>query len=90
VEPVSLVLNLAVAAFALTAIALTGLAGVGWRRSGQARMGGLTAGFGLFAVAGLVTAWWLFAREDLETLLTVHTAVTAAGLLVIYLAAVKR
>lgn len=86
----TVLLNLAVAAFTLTAIALTVLAAIGWRRSGQARMGGLTAGFGLFAVAGLVTAVWLFTREDLARLLTVHAAITAAGLLTIYLAAVKR
>lgn len=86
----SLALNLAVAAFTLTALALTLLGALAWRRSGQARIGGLAAGFGLFAVAGLLTSWWLFAREDLEALLTIHTAITALGLLTIYLAAVKR
>lgn len=86
----TLLLNLAVAAFTLTAIALTALGALAWRRSGQARIGGLAAGFGFFALAGLVSSWWLFAREDLQTLLTIHAAITAAGLLTIYLAAVKR
>lgn len=86
----SILLNLAVAAFTLTAIALTVLGVLAWRRSGQARIGGLAAGFGFFALAGVITSWWLFAREDLETLLAVHTAITALGLITVYLAAVKR
>lgn len=86
----SLALNLSVAAFTLTAAALTVLGAIAYRRSGQARIAGLAAGFGLFALAGLVSAVWLFTREDLETLLSLHTAITAAGLVTIYLAAVKR
>lgn len=86
----SLWLNLAVAAFTLTAGVLAALGALAWRRSGQARIGGLAAGFGLFAVAGVVSAVWLFTREDLETLLTLHASITSLGLLTIYLAAVKR
>lgn len=86
----SVLLNVAVAAFTLTALALTGLGALAWRRSGQARIGGLSLGFGFFAVAGIVSAVWLFTSEDLERLLTVHLAVTALGLLAIYAAAVKR
>lgn len=86
----STVLNVAVAAFTLTAAALTVLGAIAYRRSGQARVGGLAAGFGLFAIAGVVSAVWLFTREDLETLLTIHISVTALGLVTIYVAAVKR
>lgn len=86
----TLLLNLSVATFTLTAVALTGLGVLAWRRSGQARIGMLSLGFGWFAIAGVLASWWLFTREDLQTLLTVHTAVMALGLLTIYIAAVKR
>lgn len=83
-------LNLALSAFTLTALVLTVLGAIAYRRSRQVRIAGLAAGFGLFALAGVLSALWLFTREDLTTLLTFHTAITAAGLLTIYVAAVKR
>lgn len=83
-------LNVATAAFAVTALALTVLGVLAWRRSRRPKTGLLAAGFALFAAAGGLAAWWLFAREDLETLLAIHLALTAAGLIAIYVAAVKR
>lgn len=86
----STALNVAVAAYALTALALAVLGVLGWRRSRRTKIGVLAAGFGLFAAGGLLAAWWLFAREDLETLLTLHLGLGAAGLLTVYVATVKR
>jgi apolipoprotein N-acyltransferase len=78
---VSLALNVALAALTVTALALSVLGALAWRRSGRTKMGVLAVGFGWFALAGLLASWWLFARENLETLLTLHTALSAAGLL---------
>lgn len=83
-------LNVAVAAFTLTAIALTILGFLSWRRSKRTKLGVVALGFGWFAAAGLLASWWLFSREDLETLFTIHAALSAAGLLTIYLATVRR
>lgn len=83
-------LNVAAASFAVTALALTGLGVLAWHRSRRAKTGVLAGGFALFAASGGLASWWLFAREDLETLLTIHLILTAAGLLTIYVAAVKR
>lgn len=86
----TLVLNVAVALFTLTALALTGLGALGWHRSRRPKTGVLTLGFSFFAMAGLLSSWWLFNREDLTTLLTLHVLLTGAGLLTIYIASVKR
>lgn len=86
----STLLNVAVAAFTLTALALTILGLVSWRRASRGKLGVVTLGFACFAVAGGLASWWLFAREDLETLLTIHVALSAIGLLTIYIATVKR
>lgn len=83
-------LNAAVAAFTLTAFALTWLGTRGWWRSRRPKTGVLAVGFAFFALAGAVATWWLFAREDLTQLLTLHVALTSAGLVTIYLASVKR
>lgn len=86
----SLLLNLATAGFTLIAIVLVVLGAAGWRRSKRPKTAILTVGFAWFAVAGILSTWWLFSREDLETLLTVHIVLTGLGLLTIYFASVKR
>lgn len=86
----TLLLNAAVGAFTLTALALTVLGALGWHRSRRTKTGVLAIGFGFFAAAGLLSSWWLFNREDLATLLTLHVLLTSAGLLTIYIASVKR
>lgn len=86
----TLLLNLATAAFTLIALALFGIGLLGWRRSKRPKTAILAIGFGWFAVAGLLSSWWLFARDDLDTLLTLHILLTGFGLLTIYFASVKR
>lgn len=86
----TLLLNLATAAFALIALALFVIGFLGWRRSKRPKTAILALGFGWFAIAGLLSSWWLFARDDLDTLLTLHIILTALGLLTIYFASVKR
>lgn len=86
----TLLLNAVVAAFTLTAIVLFALGVLAWRRAESAKIALLALGFGWFAAAGLVSSWWLFAREDLQTLLTIHVALGTVGLVTIYVAAVKR
>lgn len=86
----SVLLNVAVAAFTLTAFALALLGFAAWRRADRAKMGVLAVGFSWFAAAGLLSSWWLFAREDLELLFTIHVTLAALGLLTIYTATVKR
>lgn len=83
-------LNVAVAAFTLTAGALSVLGTLAWRRSEHAKLGLLALGFTWFALAGLVSSWWLFTREGLDTLFTIHVSLAALGLLTIYVATVKR
>lgn len=86
----TLLLNVAVAAFTLTALALALLGWRGWTRSRRPKTGVLAVGFTFFLVAGAIASWWLFNREDLTTLLTLHLLLNSAGLLTIYLASVKR
>lgn len=86
----SVVLNAATAFLALGGATLSGLAFIGMRRSGQARIGLLSLGFLAFAVAGIWTAVGLFNGSPLVELLTVQTLLCAAGVFIVYLAAVKR
>lgn len=86
----TLLLNAATALLALGGLVLTALALVGWRRSGQGRLGVLALGFALFAAAGAWTAAGLFTGQDVVALLTTQTLLVASALFVIYLAAVKR
>lgn len=83
-------LNVVVAAFTLTSIALTGLGVLAWRRTGRTKMSLLALGFGWFAAGGVLASWWLFARENLEALLTIHVGLSAVGLLTIYVATIKQ
>lgn len=86
----TVLVNAATALLALGGLVLTLLAFVGWRRSGQGRLGVLALGFALFAAAGAWTAAGLFAGQDAVALLTAQTLFVASALFVIYLAAVKR
>lgn len=84
------ILNVALAAFTLTALALTIVGAAAWWRSRRARTGILALGFGWFTLAGVTSSAWLFTREQLVPLLTLHLALSSLGLLTIYLASVKR
>lgn len=86
----SALLNLTVAAFTVVALFLLVLGLLGWRRSKRPKTGILALAFAWFAVAGITTSWWLFTREDIVTLLTVHVSLTTLGLITIYFATVKR
>lgn len=86
----SLLLNLATAAYTLTALVLLALSAAGWWRSRRPKTGILTLAFAWFAIAGLLASWWLFSRQDVIPLLTLHILLTGIGLLTIYFATVKR
>lgn len=86
----TVVLNAATALLALGGLVLAVLSAVAWRRSGQARLGVLALGFLLFAAAGTWTAVGLFTGAAVVGMLTTQTLLSAAGLFVVYLAAVKR
>jgi apolipoprotein N-acyltransferase len=86
----SLLLNVAVAASTLIAMALLVIGLLGWRRSRRPKTLILATGFGWFALAGLLSTWWIFTQDDLETLLTIYIGLSAVGLLTIYYASVKR
>lgn len=86
----SILLNAGVAASTVLATLLAVLGLLGWRRSRSPRLGLLALGFGAFAVAGLGTSWWLFRGHDVESAFAFHVLASAVGLLLVYLAAVKR
>jgi hypothetical protein len=87
---VTLLLNASVALLALVASALAILAFIGWTRNRTGRMGLLAIGFAFVAGAGILTAIGLFTDQTPVTMLTWQSLLVAAGLFVVYLAAVKR
>ncbi len=86
----STLLNAAAAILTIGALVLTVLAALAWHRSRAGRLALLAGGFGLFAAAGLSTSAGLFSNASLQGMLTVQTTLTAAGVFVVYLAAVKK
>ncbi|MHB8634597.1 MAG: hypothetical protein ACYDBQ_11670 [Thermoplasmatota archaeon] len=83
-------LNAAVALLTLEALALALLGLLSWRRSRRARQAWLAGGFALFAGSGAATAYGLFHGAAAVDLLAWQSAGCAAGLALLYLAAVKR
>lgn len=86
----SLALNAATALFTLGALVISALSAGAWWRSGQPRLGVLALGFLLFGAAGAWTAVGLFTGKDALDMLTAQTLLSAAGVFVTYIAAVKR
>ncbi|MHB1260110.1 MAG: DUF7521 family protein [Thermoplasmatota archaeon] len=83
-------LNVVVALMAVVATAVTTLAVIAWRRSGQVRTALLAFGFGLVAIAGILTGLGLFSGGEPIDLLTWQSMLVSCGLFVVYVAAVKR
>ncbi len=86
----SIILNAAAAILTLGALVLTALATLAWYRSRAGRLGLLAIGFALFAAGGVSTSAGLFSGASIQGMLTVQTALTATGVFVVYLAAVKK
>lgn len=86
----STLLNVGVAAGAVLSTLLAVLGLVAWRRSRSPRLALLALGFSAFAVGSLATTWWLFRGQDVENAFAIHVLASAVGLLLVYLAAVKR
>ncbi len=86
----STLLNAAAAVLTLGALVLTALAAMAWWRSRSGRLGVLAIGFALFAAGGASTSAGLFSGASIQGMLTVQTTLTAAGVFVVYLAAVKK
>ncbi|MEK6974906.1 MAG: hypothetical protein AABY18_01025 [Candidatus Thermoplasmatota archaeon] len=86
----TLLLNASVALLALVATALAILAFIGWTRNRTGRLAMLAIGFGIVAAAGIITAIGMFTSQTPVAMLTWQSLLLAAGLFVVYLAAVKR
>lgn len=83
-------LNVATAAVTLIALALTALATLAWRRSGTIRGALLALGFAVFLVGGALATAWLFQGRSANDVLLGQMTTTAIGLLLVYVATVKR
>lgn len=86
----STLLNAGVAAGAVLATLLAVLGFIAYRRSRSPRLALLALGFAAFASGSLATSWWLFRGQDVENAFGIHVVASAVGLLLVYLAAVKR
>lgn len=81
------------AGVAVLAVVASGVAVVAWwsaAKSRRARLALLGLGFTSIACGGLLTAWTLWQAGDVEGALTLQSFFVAAGLVLVYWAAVKR
>lgn len=83
-------LNIAGGTSIAVSATLTLLAGQAWRRSGSVKHALLALSFFSFLVVSVVSAWWMFSREDLEALILVQWGGSTLSMLLLYLATVKR